>query len=1226
MSLRAALRCVAFAILLAQSAWPQASTGSVSGTVRDQKNAVIPDAQVVIANTDTNVSSTVKANEAGFYFFPGLIAGPYLLSVTAPGMEKYQGALVVQVAQNVVIDPTLKVGSTTESVEVTDVTPLVTVDNATVKNTIEHQRIEQLPINGRQLNTLVATMPGLEGGRAFGGPRDMTETIVDGAVVQDRRYSMALFSQNPGMGSYGEFTVTDNAVSAKYTRPTNVIVSTTGGTNQIHGTAYETARNNGLGLARARTDYFTKAPELIRNEFGINAGGPVYIPKVYNGKNRTFWFVNYEGMRQAQKQTNVYYVPTAAMRNGDFSGLVDSQNRLQVLYDPSTTGPAPTYQRSPFPGNQIPINRESPVAKYLYSITPLPSNGLNPLIAANWYGPATYYTPESSVNLRFDHRFTDHDQFYVTAHDVKSPNLDCRSWLPSTNQVAGWKSVVDRERAASFSWTHTLSPTLINEVVAGGRYRIGGGYTGTSTSVDKDWFAQLGMPNVFGFKDWPQFSNMGFGTGTSSPSYSLIGPGTDRANENYYTADDNVTKIHGKHEFLFGGHWRMDKMNIHPNDGSKSSFTFDTLATALYSPTASTPTNPAATPQTGSNAGNMFLGVSTYQESLLRSWYYLRGGEAALYFQDNYKVTSRLTLNVGLRWEYWQAYRDKNNVLVGFDPATHAIVLGNDLNTLYRLGNAVPSVVNAYQNLGLKFESYKDAGLPQNLMYPRKRNFGPRLGFAYKGGDGKSSFVVRAGYSLAYYVIRQDWVGNMNSNTPLTATFNYNPLDASQSPNGLPNYGLISNPTYINGVNSANAIDLNQPRGITPGTAQISYFDPNLPDSRAHTWNLTLEKELKASTLLRARYVGVHGSNQSQWFSYNQTPPDYVWYQTTGNPKPTGALANVATRPFDTTVLGTVQEYMNSGWSNAQSLDFEIERRYSKGYAYQFSYVLTNALATSLNGTIPAVNQFLPGLVPSDLDQRNAFLNYQRDTGTPKHRLKWNFLVDLPVGQGKIIGRNSGRVLDKFIGGWRLAGIGSLWSNYFSLPTGNWNLTGEPIHQYGYQYPIQDCRGGSCIPGYLWWNGYIPANQINSHDASGKPNGYEGIPANYKPAVTPLIPWGTTTLPANAPANTNISSYWDTNNVWVPLKNGTTQIVGYNNGLNPWRNQYLPGVRQWNLDASLMKNFPIHERVALRFTADFFNVFNHPDNPNTIGGDGFLNCQASGQTPRVLQLTLRLTW
>ncbi len=210
--------------------------------------------------------------------------------------------------------------------------------------------------------------------------------------------------------------------------------------------------------------------------------------------------------------------------------------------------------------------------------------------------------------------------------------------------------------------------------------------------------------------------------------------------------------------------------------------------------------------------------------------------------------------------------------------------------------------------------------------------------------------------------------------------------------------------------------------------------------------------------------------------------------------------------------------------------------------------------------------------------------------------------------------------------GWQLAAVGSLRSTYFSLPTSNWNFTGEPIHQYGYQYPIQNCTSGVCVPGYLWWNGYIPANQINSHDASGKPNGYEGVPANYKPAVTPLIPWGSTAMPANAPAGTNVATYWDTNTVWLPLKNGTVVRTTYNPTLNPFQNQWVPGVRQWSQDASLFKVMPIKERVNLRFNADFFNVFNHPGNVNSVTADGMQATRSSGNSPRTLQLSLRLSF
>jgi hypothetical protein len=351
--------CLILVLFALQCAWPQASTGTVSGTVRDQSGGVIPNADVSLTNTDTNVLLKSRTNESGLYFFQGVIAGPYLLSVTAPGMDKFEGALQVQVAQSVVVAPVLKPGQITTSISVADITPLLTVDNATVSSGLEHARIEQLPMNGRMLNTLTSTLPGIEGLRAYGAPSDAIEWVLDGAVATDRRWNMSLFSQNPGVGAFQEFTVESDAVSAKYTRPTNVIVSTKNGTNSFLGSAYEINRNNGVGLARARTDYYTKAPQLNKNEFGVNAGGPLYIPKLYNGKNKTFWFFNWEGERLSQFTTSTYNVPTDAMRNGNFSGLVDTQNRLSTIYDPASTGPAPNYVRTPFPGNQIPVIRES---------------------------------------------------------------------------------------------------------------------------------------------------------------------------------------------------------------------------------------------------------------------------------------------------------------------------------------------------------------------------------------------------------------------------------------------------------------------------------------------------------------------------------------------------------------------------------------------------------------------------------------------------------------------------------------------------------------------------------------------------------------------------------------------------------------------------------------------------------------------------------------------------
>jgi hypothetical protein len=333
----------------------------------------------------------------------------------------------------------------------------------------------------------------------------------------------------------------------------------------------------------------------------------------------------------------------------------------------------------------------------------------------------------------------------------------------------------------------------------------------------------------------------------------------------------------------------------------------------------------------------------------------------------------------------------------------------------------------------------------------------------------------------------------------------------------------------------------------------------------------------------------------------------------------------VATNYYDQTAYGTVNEYMHDGMSNYDSVNFELDRRFGKGLGGTVTYLLTKQISQTAATTQP--NQFMPGLVPLDYQQRDNFLNY---VGAPtQQRLQWNWVADIPIGKGKAIAGNSRGFVQKLIGGWQVAGLGNVHNNSVALPTGNWAFTGVPLETYGYKYPIMDCTSGNCYPGYLWTNaGYIPADLINSHDQNGRPNGYEGVPANYKSAETPLIPWGSTALPANAPANTNVSTYWDTNTVWVPLKDGTVQRTTFNNGLNPWRNQYMPngGPRQWSLDASAFKAVRIGEKLTMRFNADFFNVLNHPGNPSSIASTGILSVRSSGNAARSLQLTMRLTF
>jgi len=1030
-----------------------------------------------------------------------------------------------------------------------------------------------------------------------------------------------------------EFTIVSNAVSAKYSRPSEVVISMKSGTNGLHGSAFETNRNNAIGLARSRTDYYTKAPYLNRNEYGVNAGGPLIIPKVYNGKDKTFWWFGYEGRQSISNSTVSFNVPTQAMVDGDFSGYKDSQGRLQTIYDPlSTQSAAQGYQRTPFIGNRIPSTRETDLAKYLFSIVPRPTTSANPVVDVNWFGATRSNSPLWYTNGRLDHRFSEKDQVHASEqyqmNSTLYPTTAGGVGQPMLNGVAGLEFDSNQSMALAVTWVHTFSPTFFSELILAGKRNewFGGEVEGTN------WPDKFGLPNPFQSGRWPQILNLSMG------NYGYITNDTKKNHENPFVLDINFTMIKGKHELLFGFHGRREYLNILAQQRYPSpQLSFSTGATALYDAVNSTPSSPATTPQTGINMANMYLGYSSYSAQLAHNWFYLTDMEIAPYFQDNWKVTPRLTINLGLRWERWSPYHEKNGTNIGFSPKDHAVVLSSSLDELYKFGYSFPGLVQQFQSMGIKFETYQQAGLPQDQYSARSKNFGPRAGFAYKALSGKSSFVIRGGYSLAYFSADlYEWQDNVRSNFPLAASFSYDLNNAAQSPDGIANYWLRSAPQVVNGVNSANVLSLSQATGITPGCCGIFFFNPNQPDARTHTWNVTFEKQFMNNTVARIRYLGNHTSNLFQQYQLNDAIPSYVWYMTKGTPLPTGATSNIARRLYDNTSgYGSLTSYNLTGWNNNQGVELEMERRFARGVAFHISYDLLNAFAsTSCNsgcaiGTavIRDPGYYLPGTVPTDYDERNRYLNYQRATDVPKHRIKWNFLVDVPVGRGKKLLGNANRVLDVFVGGWQIAGSGSLRSTWFALPTGNWNFTGEPVHVYGYKYPIQNCTSGVCVPGYLWWNGYIPANKINSRDANGNPNGYEGIPADYKPAVTPLIPWGSTAMPANAPAGTNVSTYWDTNTVWIPLKDGTTVRTSDFTGVpNPFQNQWRPSVLQWGQDASLFKTISIKENVRLRINADFFNVFNHPGNPNNVGSDGMETTRSSGNSPRTLQLSMRLTF
>ncbi len=1200
-------------IVFAAGALPQASIATVSGAVTDITGAVVPNCELTLTNTGTNNVLRTQTNETGSFFFAGVIPGAYRVKAESAGMQAFEATLTVQVQQSVVLAPVLKLGQTATAVEVKDVTPMVTTDTPTISHVLERQRIEQLPINGRSVYSLFSTVPGMEGYRAYGNREGSQELTLDGSAMVNKSTGKANY-RAPGLDTIQEFRAETNGSSAKYTRPTTIVLSTKSGSNQLHGSLFETTRNNAIGKARARQDGNT-TPTLIRNEFGGTVGGPVEIPKLYSGKNRTFWFTSYEGYRLVSPSTKNFKVPTVAMANGDFSGLVDSQNRLTTIYDPWTTD-TKTWKRQPFSYggrlNVIDPNRQSPLSKYLTSITPLPTNNINPLLDFNWTGVTEFSSRQWTTSSRFDHRFSDKDSFYARYTQGDYWEYQVNS-VPMSDGGANNQLTTAPNKSLAMSWVHTASPTLFNELLTSGAYEF---WYVAQKDRTTNFNSIMGLPNPFGTLIFPQIVTNGFF------AYQPIN--ARNAASAYYIVDDNVTKIKGRHKFEFGGHLRKDQVNMLP-DQAQSAGSVNPLAnyTGLYDP-ATNANSPAATRFTGNQTASMFLGLASDKAVMNRGNFYGRSGEYALYFQDDFKATSRLTLRLGLRWEYWPAYHEKNDLILSFSPEHRSVVLGSPIEKMIALGATFPSVVKQFEAYGVKLMSHKDAGMPRSLQDPNSKNFGPRLGFAYRAFDGPKSFVLRGGFSTSYWSIpMRTWASNVKSSVPLRGEFTYNPDDSSLAPDRMPGWSLRTIPSVVMGANSLNIIDLNNTSQITRGASTgLSYFAPHSVTPRTHQWNMTLEKEIMANLAFKASYIGSHSFGLEEWNNYNEVTPTYVWYTRTGTRLPTGELANMLIRDFDKSAYGNLKEMRTTGWANFNGLQMEVERRFTKGVGFQFFYVMSNALKAggdATAGVIPGTYMFQPGEVPDNFEARNRLLNYRRDDTIPKHRARWNWIADLPFGKGKFIGGGVNKFLDKFIGGWQIAGMGSLASTYLQLPTDQFP-TGQKVEIYGYKHPIQDCRAGSCIPGYLWYNGYIPANRINSVDATGKPNGVMGVPDNYKPASQPLNPW-----PVNPDTKDPRYADFGTNTAYVPLKDGTIQRTTWSDIYAPFNNQFFPGNRSWNMDASLVKNVQF-ERFNLRFKADFFNVLNHPGNPTSIGSDGALQTRFSGNAARQTQLSLRLGW
>lgn len=1193
---RSRLNLSAVAMLLLLAASPallsQSSSGGVNGTVRDPAKAVVPGATVTLLNMDTNRSRHAICDGAGLYNFPNVSPGNYQLTVEQKGFRTWTGSLVLQVQQLAVVDASLEVGSLASVVDVHAVTPVIAVESSNLSNVTESARIRDMPLNGMDITQLFQLTPGVEVGayspHVSGMNPGAADVVQDGSSIMDRQRG-GINRVGVAMDTIQEFNVDTNSV-AQYSHPATISMASKSGTNALHGDLFEKFRNNADGLrARQRQDGNTPAP-YKRNEFGGSAGGPVELPRLYNGKDKTFWFFAYQGMRLREYTSATSAVPTDAMWNGDFSNLADGNGTPYTIYDPFSTNAQGL--RTAFPGNRIgPSQGGNKEAAYLAANTPRPTTGANPLISNNYYSTAANPGTNNSYNAKLDHSIGQHDTLSgrFTIGDSSSTSYLGYGPVAPDSQYNSQGDVAKVYNAA-INYVHTFSPSMINELLLSGQrsnHLLGGG------REDVKWTnTYLGLSNPLNEIGWPTIT-------AYAGQNNYIWDSQNKMPEHLTTLgmDDNFTWLRGKHAFKFGFHLSDERNNTRSNQQGQGRYKYNGDWTSQWDPSSQTPT-----PNTGIGLADMYLGYgSYYRANYSRPYYYLRQGQTGFYAQDSWKVTPRLTLNYGMRWDYWNPYLEGSNRMFALDmtkwQTTQQLI--TPTGTPAEKMGIPPSLLAAYSAAGMTWTTADKAGYPDKLMNGDKGDFAPRIGAAYRL-DSKS--VIRGSYGMYYWTVpnAQMLLAGGNDN-PLTLQYQMDMEDPFPDPvtGALTNYyDAFHTPLASIKVGAPNMIDINSPQSVQ-SPFSFTPFPKDMKNARVQMWNFTLERELSATTSLRLTYTGNHSSDLMQTVNYNVTEPTYS-YALQNGVLPSSAAA-LRVNPF----WGDLGAREPVGYGNNNQIQVNLERRMNNGLQFQWYYVFTRALSTSdanegfssnPGQQVPDAVQLPGGTANTSTLAQLLHIAYSNDAGIPKHQFNWNFTYDLPFGRGKAYGNNISKALNEVVGGWQIAGMGGWHTGQWLTPNFN---TYEP---------------------YWWAANYQMVRDPRLSGDQQKVITYQGqqrllyFAGYFNPAGTGL----TNYTPALAWPDGQSS-----NNLPVTLKNGQTVGVPYML-YNSMPRNFIQGPSNFNTDMSLFKSFSLRENKRLRISADAFNVFNHPNNLNPDLTTGLIDLSQSASQPRIIQFSARL--
>ncbi len=1163
---------VSFAALaLSYSASAQNANGILDGRIVDASGSAIPGARVTVENQDTGTRREYISNSEGRFYQGQVLIGAYRVIVEKPGFQKHvESNIRVDVAQTVTLEIPLKVGDVATTIEVSAEAAQLTTESSAVSTVVNSKAILDLPSSGRNPFSLATLAPGvIPGGGTTpwisGGRNASSEITVDGTsvIVPENNVSINDLGYTPIQDSVEEFSIITNALAAEYGRTGGGVinVATRSGTNGLHISAYEFLKNSKLNTNTwPNNKNGAKLPALQQNQFGGTAGGPIWIPKVYDGRNRTFFFFS-EQITYARNGTSpTATVPIDAWRNGDFSQLKNGGGQPVTIYDPLNFDASGN--RVPFAGNIIPIDRQDPISRTLLKYFPVANNTANITNAFTFQN--NFFTQGKSpfndlhYDSRVDHNFSQKLRMFARGSYENGLSPDFNGFGNAGSSIgSGPSGTLNTNIAANV--IYTFSPTTIINVNLGYQ-RKDNFHTpfsqGTCPSV-------LGLPaeldHVVQNCEFPQIS---FNGNTNVSSLGQVSFTSLKFIPYTYTAHTDITKVFSKHTIKAGYEFRKLFINFRQLGSPDGSFSYNAGYTQQV-------VNASASSTQGNGFATFLLGLPgnfslpfTFDAASSSDY-------DGLYAQDDWKVTPKLTLNLGLRWDVDIPHTERYNRYSYWDINAPSPLAGK--------APASPDCPNCSNLKGAMMFVGPGSKYGRHQVPTDLNNFGPRVGFAY---NFLPKTVFRGAYGILYSGSVLQAAGTsgssgtegFQSNSPFNATFDSGRTFISQFP--------LHNPFPDGYV---------FPRGATPGPfsgaltdigggVSDSYFN-DYRNPVIQEWNTTLQQEFKG-WVFEAGYLGSKGQHlidgESGGATLNQLPASAFALGTKLEDQLPNPFYGIITTPGSSLAQKTVTRrqlltafpqytsvnaYRKPGAnSNYESFTLSANKRFSKGLQAQISFT-GGKLLDDASQTV----SFL-GAAGAKQDYYCKKCEKSVSTQDVSRRLVANFNYELPIGRGKPFLSALPKPVDFVVGGWQMNGI----------------LT----FQKG--IPLQISNGGNNAK--INSNGQRPNNNGQSGEKSG-------------------------------PIADRLNAYFDPS-VFSQAGNYT---FGNTSRTSP--NLRAPGTH--NLDFSMFKSFRFRERLATQFRVEAYNLTNSPTwaSPNVnvtqVGQFGTIT-SASGQ--RTLQMALKVNF